>query len=93
MAPRTGKAVGATKSRGKSRCRAAALHKGIVKPFISPHCYHYRAMQALHEALLKSVREVTVNMRRSSPLMTRRVQIGTLALSNGSTYAMCSRTL
>jgi len=38
---------------------AEALHKSIVKPFISPHCDHYRATRVLHEALLKAVREVT----------------------------------
>ncbi|ESY78862.1 hypothetical protein X739_31170 [Mesorhizobium sp. LNHC220B00] len=38
---------------------AEALHKSIIKPFISPHCEHYRATRSLHEALLKSVREVT----------------------------------
>ncbi|RUW61141.1 hypothetical protein [Mesorhizobium sp. M7A.F.Ca.US.008.03.1.1] len=38
---------------------AEALHKSIVKPLISPHCDHYRSLQAVHEALLKSVREVT----------------------------------
>lgn len=32
---------------------AEALHKSIVKPFISPHCEHYRATRTLHEALLK----------------------------------------
>ncbi|MCH4560327.1 hypothetical protein [Mesorhizobium jarvisii] len=38
---------------------AEALHKSIVKPFISPHCEHYRATRVLHETLLKTVREVT----------------------------------
>lgn len=38
---------------------AEALHLSIIKPFISPHCDHYRTTRALHEALLKSVREVT----------------------------------
>ncbi|MER9950568.1 hypothetical protein [Mesorhizobium sp. M0047] len=35
------------------------LHKAIVKPFISPHCDHYRATRVLHEVLLKAVRDVT----------------------------------
>ena len=38
---------------------AEALHWSIVKPFISPHCEHYRATPVLHEGLLKAVREVT----------------------------------
>ncbi|PBB64241.1 hypothetical protein CK228_34105 [Mesorhizobium sp. WSM4312] len=38
---------------------AEALHKSIVKPFISPHCEHYRPTRCLHEAPLKTVREVT----------------------------------
>jgi hypothetical protein len=38
---------------------AEALHLSIVKPFISPHCDHYRQTRVLHEALLKTVREVT----------------------------------
>jgi len=38
---------------------AEALHKSIVKPFISPRCDHYRATRVLHEVLLKTVREVT----------------------------------
>ncbi|PWJ86920.1 hypothetical protein C8D77_12018 [Mesorhizobium loti] len=38
---------------------AEALHKSIVKPFISPHCDHYRATRVLHEVLLKAVRDVT----------------------------------
>ncbi|MBZ9748200.1 hypothetical protein LB516_23470 [Mesorhizobium sp. CO1-1-7] len=38
---------------------AEALHKSIIKPFISPHCDHYRATRTLHDALLKSVREAT----------------------------------
>ncbi|TPK92597.1 hypothetical protein [Mesorhizobium sp. B2-4-17] len=28
---------------------AEALHKSIIKPFISPHCEHYRATRTLHE--------------------------------------------
>ncbi|MFA6031447.1 MAG: hypothetical protein WC889_00910 [Myxococcota bacterium] len=38
---------------------AEALHLSIVKPFISPHCDHYRQTRVLHEVLLKAVREVT----------------------------------
>ncbi|WP_136622742.1 MULTISPECIES: hypothetical protein [Mesorhizobium] len=38
---------------------AEALHKSIVRPFISPHCEHYRATRVLHEVLLNAVREVT----------------------------------
>ncbi|MES0137543.1 hypothetical protein NKJ88_21695 [Mesorhizobium sp. M0016] len=36
-----------------------ALHLSIIKPFISPHCDHYRQTRVLHEVLLKAVREVT----------------------------------
>lgn len=38
---------------------AEALHKSIVKPFISPTSDHYRALQATHAALLKTVRDIT----------------------------------
>ena len=38
---------------------AKALHWSIVKPFISPHCEHYRQTRVLHEVLWKAVREVT----------------------------------
>lgn len=38
---------------------AEALHKSIIKPFISPHCEHYRTTRNLHEVLLKAVRDVT----------------------------------
>ncbi|AZO55676.1 MULTISPECIES: hypothetical protein [unclassified Mesorhizobium] len=38
---------------------AEALHRSIIKPFISPHCEHYRSTRILHEVLLKTVREVT----------------------------------
>jgi uncharacterized UPF0146 family protein len=38
---------------------AAALHKSVVDPLISPTCDHYRSMQDLHEALLKAVQEIT----------------------------------
>ncbi|MGX7872856.1 hypothetical protein ACVDG5_008525 [Mesorhizobium sp. ORM6] len=38
---------------------AEALHSSIVKPFISPHCDHYRQTRVLHEVLLKTVREIT----------------------------------
>ncbi len=38
---------------------AEGLHKSIVGPLISPQCDHYRSMQTLHEALLKTVRDIT----------------------------------
>lgn len=38
---------------------AEALHLSIIKPFVSPHCDHYRQTRVLHEVLLKAVREVT----------------------------------
>lgn len=38
---------------------AEALHLSIIKPFISPHCDHYRQTRVLHEVLLKAVRDVT----------------------------------
>jgi hypothetical protein len=38
---------------------AAALHKSIVDPLISTQCDHYRSMQDLHEALLKTVKDIT----------------------------------
>lgn len=38
---------------------AAALHKAIVSPLISTQCDHYRSMQDLHEALLKTVKDIT----------------------------------
>lgn len=38
---------------------AEGLHKSIVSPLISPQCEHYRSLQLLHSALLKTVREVT----------------------------------
>ncbi|MGX7877334.1 hypothetical protein ACVDG5_036160 [Mesorhizobium sp. ORM6] len=38
---------------------AEALHKSIIKPFISPHCDHYRQTRVLHQVLLNTVREVT----------------------------------
>ncbi|MER8626348.1 hypothetical protein [Mesorhizobium sp. M1143] len=38
---------------------AEALHLSTAKPYISPHCEHYRQTRVLHEVLLKAVREVT----------------------------------
>ncbi|RVA01261.1 hypothetical protein EN932_34570 [Mesorhizobium sp. M7A.F.Ca.US.002.01.1.1] len=38
---------------------AEALHLSIIKPFISPHCVHYRQTRVLHEVLLNTVRQVT----------------------------------
>ncbi|WP_027145335.1 hypothetical protein [Mesorhizobium sp. WSM3626] len=41
----------------RAEVRTEALHKSIIKPFVSPHCDHYRSTRILHEALLKNVRE------------------------------------
>ncbi len=38
---------------------AEALHESIVKPLISPTSDHYRALQSTHEALLKTVKDIT----------------------------------
>lgn len=38
---------------------AERLHKSIVQPLLSPSCEHYRALQNTHEALLKTVRDIT----------------------------------
>ncbi|MCV3210019.1 hypothetical protein OHD62_19445 [Mesorhizobium sp. YC-39] len=38
---------------------AEGLHKSIVQPLISPSCEHYRALREVHEALLKSVKDIT----------------------------------
>jgi hypothetical protein len=38
---------------------AEGMHRSIVSPLISPQCDHFRSMQALHERLLRTVREVT----------------------------------
>lgn len=38
---------------------AEALHVSITRPLISPQCDHYRSLQAVHEALLRTVREIT----------------------------------
>lgn len=38
---------------------AAALHESITAPLISTQCDHYRSMRDLHEALLKTVKDVT----------------------------------
>jgi hypothetical protein len=38
---------------------AEALHRSIVKPLISPSSDHYRALQRTHEALLKTVKDIT----------------------------------
>ncbi|MER9968124.1 hypothetical protein [Mesorhizobium sp. M0060] len=38
---------------------AEDLHTSIVRPLISPTCDHYRALRAVHEALLKSVKDIT----------------------------------
>ncbi|RVA32593.1 hypothetical protein EN933_32785 [Mesorhizobium sp. M7A.F.Ca.US.001.01.1.1] len=38
---------------------AEALHKSIVKPLLSPTSDHYRALQSTHDALLKTVKDIT----------------------------------
>ena len=38
---------------------AEALTLSIIKPFISPHCDHYRTTRVLHEVPLKAAPEVT----------------------------------
>ncbi|TPN84830.1 hypothetical protein FJ987_26140 [Mesorhizobium sp. CU2] len=38
---------------------SAGLHIAIVQPLISPQCDHYRSMRELHEALLRTVKDVT----------------------------------
>ncbi|BCG72676.1 hypothetical protein MesoLj113a_38340 [Mesorhizobium sp. 113-1-2] len=38
---------------------AEALHKSIVRPLISPSSDHFRALQRTHEALLKTVKDIT----------------------------------
>jgi len=38
---------------------AGMLHRSIVDPLISTRCDHYRSMQALHQELLKAVKDIT----------------------------------
>ncbi|MEI9431792.1 hypothetical protein [Mesorhizobium sp. Cs1299R1N3] len=38
---------------------AEALHKSIVQPLLSPSSEHYRTLQRTHEALLKTVKDIT----------------------------------
>ena len=38
---------------------AERLHKSIVQPLLSPTSDHYRALRAAHEALLKSIVQIT----------------------------------
>ncbi|RWK37358.1 MAG: hypothetical protein EOR46_25940 [Mesorhizobium sp.] len=38
---------------------AERLHKSLTQPLISPSCDHYRALVALNQALLQTVKEVT----------------------------------
>ncbi|MBZ9857343.1 hypothetical protein LB566_26475 [Mesorhizobium sp. CA13] len=38
---------------------AERLHKSIVQPLLSPTSDHYRALQRTHEALLKTVKDIT----------------------------------
>ncbi|WP_348627245.1 hypothetical protein [Mesorhizobium sp. M4B.F.Ca.ET.058.02.1.1] len=45
---------------------AEALHKSIVGPLISPQCDHYRSLQLLHEALLKTCERSPARKWRSS---------------------------
>jgi len=38
---------------------AEALHQSVIRPLLSPSCEHYRALQEAHEAMLKTVRDIT----------------------------------
>jgi len=38
---------------------AEALHQSVVRPLLSPSCEQYRALQEAHEAMLKTVRDIT----------------------------------
>ncbi|MER8976612.1 hypothetical protein NKJ72_27335 [Mesorhizobium sp. M0045] len=38
---------------------AERLHKSIVQPLLSPTSNHYRPLQRTHEALLKTVKDIT----------------------------------
>ncbi|MER9227939.1 hypothetical protein NKI39_20335 [Mesorhizobium sp. M0664] len=38
---------------------AERLHQSIVQPLLSPTSNHYRALQRTHEALLKTVKDIT----------------------------------
>ena len=38
---------------------AEALHKSITRPLLSPSSDHYRSLQRTHEALLRTVKEIT----------------------------------
>ena len=38
---------------------AERLHKSIVQPLLSPSSDHFRALQRTHEALLKTVKDIT----------------------------------
>ena len=44
---------------------AERLHKSIVQPLLSPSSEHYRALQRAHEALLKTVKDITGKMQRA----------------------------
>jgi len=44
---------------GDYAAEAERLHKSIVQPLLSPSSEHYRALQRTHEALLKTVKDVT----------------------------------
>jgi len=64
---------------------ADALRKSIVGPLISPRCDHFRSMRTLHEALLKTVKDIT---GKDAPFIQWNGQArcgppdGTLAISN-----------
>ncbi|ESZ25009.1 hypothetical protein X734_19980 [Mesorhizobium sp. L2C084A000] len=46
-------------SRSTRRRWARRLQKSIVQPLLSPSCDHCRSLQAVHEVLLKSIKEIT----------------------------------
>ncbi|MFB9985482.1 hypothetical protein ACFSQQ_10360 [Mesorhizobium kowhaii] len=62
---------------------AERLHKSIVQPLLSPTSEHYRALQRTHEALLKTVKDITGKMRRSSS-GSGRVRCGLLRLGSAA---------
>ncbi|WP_352968930.1 hypothetical protein [Mesorhizobium sp. M1406] len=68
---------------------AERLHKSIVQPLLSPSSEHYRALQNTHEALLKTIKDITGrgcavhSVERDRPGQHRSNRIdGTLAISN-----------
>lgn len=38
---------------------AEALHNSIVRPLVSPSSEHYRALQNVHQPLLKAIEQIT----------------------------------